>query len=29
LTLVNVDDPHKLADEIMNRSQAGQSGGPV
>jgi len=29
LTLANVDDPHKLADEIMNRSQAGQSGGPV
>ena len=29
LTLVNVDDPHKLADEIMNRSQAGQTGGPV
>ena len=29
LTLVAVDDPHKLADEIMNRSQAGQSHGPV
>ena len=29
LTLANVDDPHKLADEIMNRSQAGQSAGPV
>ena len=29
LTLANVDDPHKLADEIMNRSQAGQSTGPV
>jgi len=32
LTLINVDDPHKLADEIMNRSQSGQNGktaGPV
>ncbi|MFY9728506.1 MAG: PH domain-containing protein [Bryobacteraceae bacterium] len=29
LTLVNVDEPHKLADEIMNRSQAGQAAGPV
>jgi uncharacterized membrane protein YdbT with pleckstrin-like domain len=29
LTLANVDDPHKLADEIMNRAQAGQSSGPV
>jgi uncharacterized membrane protein YdbT with pleckstrin-like domain len=29
LTLVRVDDPHKLADEIMNRAQAGQSAGPV
>jgi uncharacterized membrane protein YdbT with pleckstrin-like domain len=29
LTLDNVDDPHRLADEIMNRSQAGQSAGPV
>jgi uncharacterized membrane protein YdbT with pleckstrin-like domain len=29
LTLVRVDDPHKLADEIMNRAQAGQSPGPV
>jgi uncharacterized membrane protein YdbT with pleckstrin-like domain len=29
LTLVNVDDPHKLADEIMNRSQAGQTSGAI
>ncbi|MGO9012388.1 MAG: PH domain-containing protein [Bryobacteraceae bacterium] len=29
LTLVKVDEPHKLADEIMNRSQAGQAAGPV
>jgi uncharacterized membrane protein YdbT with pleckstrin-like domain len=29
LTLADVDDPHKLADEIMNRAQTGQSGGPV
>ena len=29
LTLINVDDPHKLADEILNRSQAGQAQGPV
>jgi uncharacterized membrane protein YdbT with pleckstrin-like domain len=29
LTLVNVDEPHKLADEIVNRSQAGQAAGPV
>ena len=29
LTLVNVDDPHKLADEIMNRAQTGQAAGPV
>lgn len=29
LTLANVDDPHKLAEEIMNRAQAGQSAGPV
>ena len=29
LTLVNVDEPHKLADEIMNRSQAGQAAGAV
>ena len=29
LTLSSVDEPHKLADEIMNRAQAGQSAGPV
>ncbi len=29
LTLARVDDPHKLADEIMNRAQAGQAAGPV
>ncbi|MGA2038217.1 MAG: PH domain-containing protein [Bryobacteraceae bacterium] len=29
LTLVGVDDPHKLADEILNRSQGGHSTGPV
>ena len=29
LTLASVDDPHKLADEIMNRSQTGQAAGHV
>ncbi|MGB7758399.1 MAG: PH domain-containing protein [Bryobacteraceae bacterium] len=29
LTLSSVDEPHKLADEIMNRAQAGQAAGPV
>ena len=29
LTLANVDDPHKLADEIMNRAQTGQGNAPV
>jgi len=29
LTLAGVDDPHKLADEIMNRAQAGQASGPL
>jgi len=29
LTLVNVDEPHKLADEIMNRSQTAGSVHPV
>lgn len=29
LTLFNVDDPNKLADEILNRSQAGHAAGPV
>jgi len=29
LTLANVDDPHKLADEIMNLAQAGQASGPL
>ena len=29
LTLARVDDPHKLAEEILNRSQAGASAGPV
>lgn len=29
LTLARVDDPHKLAEEILNRAQAGASAGPV
>ncbi len=29
LTLNRVDDPHKLAEEILNRAQAGPSAGPV
>jgi len=29
LTLFNVDDPHKLADEILNRSETAQKAGPV
>jgi uncharacterized membrane protein YdbT with pleckstrin-like domain len=29
LTLKRVDDPHKLAEEILNRAQAGPSAGPV
>jgi uncharacterized membrane protein YdbT with pleckstrin-like domain len=29
LTLKRVDEPHKLAEEILNRAQAGASAGPV
>jgi len=29
LTLASVDDPHKLADEILNRAQSGPSHGAV
>jgi uncharacterized membrane protein YdbT with pleckstrin-like domain len=29
LTLLRVDDPHKLAEEILNRAQAGANTGTV